>query len=289
MPRLEILDSLSDPGDPAKENEDRIGWNATAAFVIDGATGLGAPVIAPPRSDAAWIAEFAKAQFETALVADRSIEDVVRDLNAAARERFFAAAGTDAVERYRYPNAAFQCLRAIPAGIETAGLADCTLLLRDAGNTLLRRSGSRSTRGNEQQSARNAIARSGGFNAAGESYSEASALADLRTMRGNLNTAERGIWTLGVEPAAGQHVVAETLAATLPAVAILCTDGFADLVDNYGACTAEELIARAERDGLALLLTELRRIEREIDPDGAKFPRYKRSDDASAILIRLKA
>jgi hypothetical protein len=44
---------------------------------------------------------------------------------------------------------------------------------------------------------------------------------------------------------------------------------------------------RAERDGLGVLLSEIRRIERDIDPKGLQFPRYKRSDDASAILVKL--
>ncbi len=39
-------------------------------------------------------------------------------------------------------------------------------------------------------------------------------------------------------------------------------------------------------DGLAGLLQELRHIEREVDPDGTRFPRFKRSDDATALLVK---
>jgi len=46
-------------------------------------------------------------------------------------------------------------------------------------------------------------------------------------------------------------------------------------------------MARAEGDGLAPLLREIRRVERDVDPNGLQFPRYKRSDDASAILVRV--
>jgi hypothetical protein len=35
------------------------------------------------------------------------------------------------------------------------------------------------------------------------------------------------------------------------------------------------------------LLEALRHIERVVDPNGVRFPRYKRCDDASAVLIRL--
>ena len=38
---LEILDSLSLPGNPAKPNDDAFAFCDTAAVVLDGATGLG--------------------------------------------------------------------------------------------------------------------------------------------------------------------------------------------------------------------------------------------------------
>lgn len=285
--RLEILDQVSDPAKPEAENDDRIGWNAGAAFVIDGATGLGDPVMAPPASDAAWLAEHARRFLEANLTPERDIGDVVRELCATAAEAFFRAAGGAALERYRYPNAAFQALRLTARGIETAGLADCTLILRDADGRLHRHRGTSAKRGNEQDSARRAIAQSGGFNAAGESFRETRTLDELRRKRARLNSDPDGMWTLGVVPAAGAHVRTETLAIRLPAVGMLGTDGFADLVDSYRACTAEGLIARAETDGLRALLEELRHIERVVDPDGVRFPRYKRSDDASAVLLRV--
>ena len=55
--RLELLDLLSLPGDPAKPNEDAFGHDAVAAVVIDGATPLGDGLM-PGPSDAAWIAQF---------------------------------------------------------------------------------------------------------------------------------------------------------------------------------------------------------------------------------------
>ena len=283
--RLEILDSLTDPSKPGAENDDRIGWNETAAFVIDGATMLGDPIMAPPLSDAAWIADRARQQFEAELTPERSIRDVVRGLSEAARERFLAAAGTT-VERHRHPSASFQSLRLTDHGIEIAGLGDCSLFLRDAAGALTRYSGLRGGRSGEQSSARKALTRLGGLNLGGEGYRDAETLAGLRASRARKNT-EGGVWTLGIHPQAAEHVRIEIPNATLPAIGILCSDGFADSVDNYRLHTAADLIARAERDGLRPLLAEIRRVERETDPDGLQFPRYKRSDDASAILVKL--
>lgn len=283
--RLEVLDSLSDPAKPGGENEDRIGWNESAAFVIDGATGLGEPVIAPPQSDAAWIAEWARERMAAELAPDRSLRDVVRGLCTSARERFLAAA-TAEIERYRHPSASFQSLRLTDGGLEIAGLGDCSLFLRDGGGTLTRHSGLRAGRSGEQSSARMALNRTGGLDAEGEGFRDAETLAALRTSRARQNR-EGGVWLLGIHPDAGDHIRIEMPTARLPMLGLLCSDGFADAVDNYALHSAASLMDRAERDGLGPLLAEIRRIERDIDPKGLQFPRYKRSDDASAVLVRV--
>ena len=285
--RIEILDWLSEPAKSGGENEDRIGWNDSAAFVIDGATSLGPPVIAPPKSDAAWIAEWARERLAAELAPDRSLRDVVRALCASARERFFAAASPE-IERYRHPSASFQSLRLTDAGLEIAGLGDCSLFLRDGAGTLTRHSGLRAGRSGEQSSARMALNRTGGLNAEGEGFRDAETLAALRNSRARQNI-EGGVWTIGIQPDAGDHVRIEMPEATLPAVGLLCSDGFADSVDNYALHSAAALMDRAEQHGLSPLLAEIRRIERDIDPKGLQFPRYKRSDDASAVLVRVSA
>ena len=282
---IAVLDSLSEPAKHGGENEDRIGWNETAAFVIDGATSLGPPLVSPPASDAAWIAEWARERMAAELAPERSLRDVVRDLTAAARERFFEVADPE-VERYRHPSASFQSLRLVDAGIEIAGLGDCTLFLRDGAGTLTRYSGLRAGRSGEQSSARMALERLGGLDAEGEGFRDPETLAALRASRARHNT-DGGVWTLGIHPEAGDHVRIELPGARLPALGLLCSDGFADIVDNYALHTAAALMDRAERDGLGGLLSEIRRIERDIDPNGLQYPRYKRSDDASAVLVRV--
>lgn len=47
------------------------------------------------------------------------------------------------------------------------------------------------------------------------------------------------------------------------------------------------MIRAASERGLTTLMAELRQIEREEDPDGQKFPRFKVSDDATALLFEI--
>ena len=83
--------------------------------------------------------------------------------------------------------------------------------------------------------------------------------------------------------AAGRRV---RLDLARPAHLVLASDGFAALVDRYGALTPGGLVQAALDRGLAALGVELRAIE-AADADGQRHPRFKPSDDATALLLRL--
>ncbi len=69
-------------------------------------------------------------------------------------------------------------------------------------------------------------------------------------------------------------------------VLLLATDGFLALASDYGVYSADSLMAAAQSKGLAALGEELRTIEAG-DAGGDKFPRFKKSDDATALLLQL--
>jgi hypothetical protein len=114
----------------------------------------------------------------------------------------------------------------------------------------------------------------------------ATVLPDLRRARDTVNTSQ-GIWLLGADPAVGAHATVTSLALDGPATVLLATDGFYALVEDYQHYGDRELIATAQTLGLAILGRELRRVEDE-DPDGEKYPRMKKSDDATALLVRVE-
>ncbi len=284
---IEILDTVTDPGHPGGENEDAIGWNAQSAFVVDGATSLGAPMMRPPGSDAAWLAQHAAAELRRTLVDGLGTADAVRALNRRAADAFLG--GGDEIERYRYPTASFLSLRVAGDELELSGLGDCVAFLRDEAGEMIRWSALAIRRSREQYFAKIAMARAGGFDKGGATIREPATLDDLRSRRARHNLPGGTVWTLGLEPMAADHLAFLHLHGDKPRVALLCTDGFADLVDNYGRCDAADLISRAGSEGLVALRDELRWVERELDPDGTTYPRYKRCDDASAILLRVGA
>jgi hypothetical protein len=107
----------------------------------------------------------------------------------------------------------------------------------------------------------------------------------LRKARSYANT-EKGHWAFAPDVRAADHVSSVHIEAPQGTVILLCSDGFLALASDYSAYEAEGLVAAAQSKGLATLCEELRAIESG-DPEGRKFPRFKTSDDATAVLLRI--
>jgi hypothetical protein len=288
MPVLRIIETLSDPGDPARVNEDAAGGNRSCAFVIDGATGLGTgSIVGIDGSDAAWLAHFAKTFLEQNTVAGRKMSDVVEALNGQAGIVVREAAGGSPVEAWNLPIASFQMIRVENAAIVAHGLGDCRLFLTGADGSVFETSAMKGNFIFEREGARRALAHAGGLAAIGSLSNDPAVREELRRHRAAYNRPGAQAWTLGTEPAAARHLVSEALDAALPATGLLCTDGFAALSDQYGRYDPAGMIASASLSGFPALMRELRRIERTEDPDGARYPRFKASDDATAVLFEI--
>lgn len=285
MPSLRILDSLSDPGSSARQNEDEVGWNASVAFVIDGATGLGGEALLGTGSDAAWLAAFARQTFERHIDATASMAAVVRTLNERVARQVAEAAGGAVVAAWALPTASFQLVRVEGPELAAYGLGDCRLFLSGADGTRFETNEAFSEA--ETRAARRAVAEAGGLSA-WRSLAEAPAVREaLRRSRALHNRPGGAVWTLGCAPEAAAHLTVQHLVPALPAKGLLCSDGFSAIADKYGRYDGATLIQAASDRGLAALMAELRRIEREEDPDGQAFPRFKVSDDATALLFEV--
>ena len=109
-------------------------------------------------------------------------------------------------------------------------------------------------------------------------------LASLRASRNRANSGRN--WAFSPDPRAGDHVGEQAILAPRGTIVLLASDGFLALASDYGAYTPEAFIAASQTKGLAVLGEELRAIE-EQDPLGHRFPRFKKSDDATAVLLKL--
>jgi len=288
IPEFTILEAVTLESSPGRANEDCYGSNEACIFVIDGASGLGDDqYMSGFGSDAAWFAQFACDYFSKNHTGDIALAKVVRELSLEARREFFAGSGAENSPFYAWPSASFAMVELSLGELVFSGLGDCTLYLQCDHGVVKEYSAMQGFHHFEQQRAAKHIARFGGLDVLPSYKSDAQTLADLRKIRSLQNTEESGVWTLGLVPQAADHLVRKTIPFGNSARGLLCSDGFADLVNLFNVYAADSLLAEAANHGLEPLLQQLRHLENEIDPRGLKFPRFKRSDDATALLFEV--
>jgi hypothetical protein len=91
---------------------------------------------------------------------------------------------------------------------------------------------------------------------------------------------------LSFNPDAANRLRHETAPCQDGTAILLASDGFSALVDLYEAMDAEGIMKSALTSGLEPLVKLARKIETDQDPDGRLYPRFKASDDTTAILLR---
>ena len=278
---MKLLQSLSLPGDPAKSNEDAFGQEEQAAVVIDGATPLGDGLM-PGPSDAAWIAQFGARRLMAHLRDGDGARKALRAALGDAQKSFEALRRHEPEEMWQTPCASMMFAAANEKGVEFLWYGDCAALLRqgDAPVTVI---GETFDKRAAEAARAQAIAREKKLSpAAGLSRPEF--IGALRATRNRINSGS--YWLFSPDVAAAAHVSRRVIKAAPGSMLLLATDGFLALASDYGAYSADSLMTAAQEKGLAALGEELRAIEAG-DSGGDKFPRFKKSDDATALLLRL--
>lgn len=278
---FELVASLSLPGDPAKANEDAFGHGGNHAVVIDGATPLGDSLM-PGPSDAAWIAQFGARRLMAHLRDGDGARKALRATLADTQKSFEALRRHEPEEMWQTPCASMMLAVSGESGVELLWFGDCAALVKqgDAPVTII--GDTFDKRAAEARRAQALATEKKVSPAAG--LSRAEFIADLRASRNRINSGSNWLFSPDVKAAA--HVSRRVMKLKPGSAILLLTDGFLALVSDYGAYGADSLMDAATGKGLAGLGEELRAIEAD-DSGGDKFARFKKSDDATALLLRL--
>lgn len=284
---LTLIEAISLAGDRGKQNDDAWGALGACAWVIDGATDLDGPPLSKAASDAAWIAqELNISLYDLAAAMDPGGADEddirffgLRNASQRAMADFSRFPGFVDAERWRLPTASALAVSDYEGALVGADLGDCRCFVLDATGAARTLGGHDSD--DEARTAADALKRTGG----GGPLRDATTLEILRRKRASHNQPG-GYWVFGLQPECADHARTWSAELARPAHLLLCTDGFSALVDRYQAHDATGLVRLALDKGLQELGRELRAIE-AADAGGAKHPRFKSSDDATAVLLRL--
>lgn len=279
--KLQLLDSLSLPGDPAKANEDAFGHDPAAAVVIDGATPLGDSLM-PGPSDAAWIAQFGARRLMAHLRDGDGARKALRATLADSQKSFEALRRHEPEEVWQTPCGSMMLAVPGEGEVEFLWFGDCAALVRqgDAAVTVIGETFDK--RAAEALRAQKVGREKNLSPAAGINRPEF--LTVLRAARNRINSGDSWLFSPDVKAAA--HASRRIVKAASGATILLASDGLLALASDYGAYNADSLVAAAMDNGLKALGEELRAIEAG-DSMGDKFPRFKKSDDATGLLLRV--
>ncbi len=278
---FEVLDTLSIPGDPLKPNDDAFAHLDDAAVVLDGATSLGDSLL-PGESDAAWIAHFGARRLMAHIRDGEAARAALRYALADAKKSFEALRRREPKEVWELPYASMALAVEAPGGFDFLWFGDCAGLLRHGDGRIDVLGHSFAAKAREAKGAATAARELKRAPVAADSLSPYLPL--LRRERNRMNSGKR--WAFSPVPEAAAHVNEAMVRTAQGAHLMLASDGFLALVSDYGAYGAESLFAAALAKGLGALGEELRAIE-DKDPEGRKFPRFKKCDDATAVLLQL--
>ena len=279
-----LLDSLSIPGDPSKPNEDAFVATERIAAVFDGATGLGERLM-PGLSDAQWIAQFGARRLRAyAEAGEGTLRDWLRGAARDAEKSFAALRKRPPIDNYEIPYASAVMVTQKDDALHVLWFGDCAALTRNEAGALVLLGDTLDKRESERARVTRLVKPGGRGPAAAGVRDEF--LPALRAARNHVNTA--GEWLFAPDAACAGHAKEARIAAVPDSHLLLASDGFLALASDYERYTPDSLYAAVVEHGLAALGEELRALE-AADPEGLRFPRFKRSDDATALLLALRA
>lgn len=282
-----VRDTISLPGKHC--NEDAFGWktsgNTLDLWVLDGATSVAdEEFLGLEISDPAWFAQSVSQSLDQNVSGTTDPADAIRTAVENVTARYRAQIGTRDVPLYAYPLSALLWLRAQQSGdavrLSMWSMGDSRLLISPpaAPVSLF----PKMTRGDvTAHPSTTAQPVPEGRSRTGVLLSH---VMEERRRREDKHTNPEAA-RLGFHPDSIKYAETRMIALDRGADILAMSDGFYRLVDEYYLYDDAALVEAARTKGLQPLYEELREHERTQSMEHA----VKKSDDATAILIRIGA
>jgi hypothetical protein len=281
-----VLDRISWPGHPDKPNEDICGVSGDWAWAIDTSIFPGTAPVMPGKSDAAWLAKFADERLSNLAPQAEDGAALLRHVMEEARTAYRAVAPAERHEDFlTWPLGAMTLVRRRGNMLDAWTFGDTTAYVRQPDGPVQVLGDAPGLRDFESAKAAELMRQSGSRPTA--ILDEPVFLAWLGERRERQRRSGIPAALLSLNPDAAARLRHERTPCGDGTVILLASDGFSALVDLYGAMDAAALIDAALTSGLESLVRLAREIETERDPNGTLYPRFKASDDTTALLVRV--
>lgn len=276
--QLDILEQITSAGKKDKANEDMIVIENNYYMILDGATGLGKQNIPNYQSDALWfVREFTK-YFKENLFKFTITEDIIFNTLKDIETIYLKNILDLPFQKYNYPSAGMILAHKHKAdSIDFYRLGDCEAFVKSNNKS---KKIFNSSYLNELDSY--SINKMQKYIKAGFSTKEARRriMHILQSNRNKMNV-ENGYWVLSIVKSDIQNIIQHIEKIIVPIecndVILLASDGYSALTDKYN----KDIFQFTLKDGLNII----RDIENS-DSNLIKYPRLKKSDDATALLLK---
>ena len=272
------------PGNPAKPNEDIIGFGKDYCFALDGASCLSGVNIMERGSDATWLVENVAAGLCQRLDAGdaRPTEEILTDILLPLKARYHSVlAEKGMTEPDDSPSAGFAMFRVRNGNLEFFGMGDCVgVAALPGGKEFYSLDTNLPNLDNQvlEQMMQLHLEKKIPVLQAKELCNE-----QLLTNRKKRNRPD-GYWVLDLDtPEALGNARQFSWDLTEPVSVAVFSDGFAQLTDVFGFYEGYfELFSAMQESDLEQLCLRLR-LAQDADPDCNDYPRFKLRDDTCAI------
>lgn len=268
-------------------NEDFVRATSSYGIVIDGATGLaGAPLFAGRfGSNAQWFSHTVGAGACEALEAGASAEEALRSAVASACSELEEALGCPLAQADpdAIPSATLALAVVSADAVELYGLGDSPLVavMRD-GSTFF--STDEVLEGLDAEALRVSRERAAAFGRALSGPEKRALVDDVILDHRRLRNTEGGYWCLDPSGSGLAHLRRVTLPRPEVVAVVGMSDGMWRALGSFGLADAAGELPELSAARVEGLVAELRELE-EADPDYVRYPRLKKSDDASVFWL----
>lgn len=273
-------DSISNAGN--KINEDIVYVTDNYGWVIDGATGLNNKNFTNSNSDANWfVNEWNNYLKENISDKSASIKEIIIKGIEYISNKFYGITGLKHVDKVDLPSASIVLLRINNKIVEYFLLGDCTLIVQNNNDeSLIIKQNLLDILDNKAKIEMAKLMTNEGMN-----FIQArQKIKPLLIKHRMLKNIKNGYWTLEFDKNAVENSICGFLEVDECKKTLLMSDGFSAIYDNYNYVDKNNIISLIEKHGLQQIYNRIRFIEEE-DRDILKFPRFKKSDDASAVIF----
>ncbi len=267
-------------------NEDALGFierdgEITAAWVIDGVTGINTGNILSAHTDAIWIVERVQKHLHELAASDISLQALLSELVSRILSDWrVASQGLEIPDDHDLPACCLLIVKKTDQGWNALRLGDSFLLTR---NSEVRHHAAPVSNLIDLEAELQTEVRK--RRDAGQLDIKVLTAEFAPLMLANRSTRNRPGGYSIVEPHERSLFMPQFMTLGRPHSLLLCTDGFYRCVDYYGMFDDAGLMAACQtQQGAAELLQTMRGLE-DADAGCQRYPRFKPRDDATVVVL----